>query len=449
MISFTKMLNRRIIMGLLVWGALSIGLAGLSHATTINPMEAVAPNALASPLPAIFGYDEDRTVLANEASVSASPGGSMLSASEASSFLQWEADGSSAIMRAILHMRSCLCSGLRQLVEFSNPISTGSHAPVLPAPAAPAAMFLFMTGLVTVAGVARLQHNGSPLSSCAALRTGSAYGSPPGFLVLLSRDARLIESVTAGLGRYGFDVHCVPTVLDAGDLFLRQVPALVLVDRSLPEWEKLRHTGACRSVPMMTVALTGSDLAEDACVNDLEQGIDSTHFCDEGFRLLAAKVRALLRRSAWMTETHPVVRVGNIELDAAGCEVRVAGQAHHLPPVQFKLLRLLMESPDIVFRRRELIDLIWGQDYVVEEHTLDVHMFWLRRLLGRDPQGRQAIVTVRGVGIKFVINREKPHSTLKGGDSRPVKRVHRATCRVSKRPVKRAVMGAVPVRVAV
>lgn len=431
MIRFTKMLSLRIIAGLLVWGALNIGTAGLSHATMMSSMEAGATNAPAALLPTMFGNGEDRTVLANEVSALASPRWSMPFASGNPAFLQWEVDGSSAIMRAILHMGSCLCSGLRRLVEFSTPVSTGSSAPVMPAPAA---IFLFMTGLVTVAGVARRQYDGPVSSLGSASQAGPARGPAPGYLLFLSHDARLAESLTASLGRYGYLIECVPTARDAGALFARQMPALVLVDRCLSGWQELRQTLPFRTIPMMTVALAGAGLAEDACVSDLEHGMDSTHICEEGSRLLVAKVRALLRRSAWMADVSPaVVRAGQVELDAVSYEVRVAGQAHHLPPVQFKLLRHLMESPDIVFRRQELIDHIWGREYVVEEHTLDVHVFWLRRLLSRDQLGRQAIVTVRGVGIKFVINREEQHSTPKGCGSQPIKRVTRAACRLTAR----------------
>jgi DNA-binding winged helix-turn-helix (wHTH) protein len=155
---------------------------------------------------------------------------------------------------------------------------------------------------------------------------------------------------------------------------------------------------------MMTVVPPGFGWTEDACVDDLEHGIDSTHVCDENSRLLIAKVRALLRRSAWLSKESTVVRAGQVELDVDRCEVRVAGQANHLPPVQFKLLKRLMESPGTVFRRQALLDHIWGEGYAVEAHTLDVHIFWLRRLLERDPARRQTIATIRGVGIKFVID---------------------------------------------
>ena len=93
-----------------------------------------------------------------------------------------------------------------------------------------------------------------------------------------------------------------------------------------------------------------------------------------------------------------------MELDADRCEVRVAGQVHHLPPVQFKLLKRLMESLGRLFRRQELLDHIWGEGYAVEGHTLDVHICWLRRLLAHDQARRQTIATIRGIGIKFVVD---------------------------------------------
>ena len=139
--------------------------------------------------------------------------------------------------------------------------------------------------------------------------------------------------------------------------------------------------------------------------------MDSTHICDENSRLLVAKVRALLRRSTWLAKVPTVVRAGQIELDVDRCEVRVAGQANHLPPVQFKLLKRLMESPGTVFRRQELLDHIWGEGYAVEAHTLDVHIFWLRRLLERDPAHSQTIATVRGVGVKFVVDQASDEAT--------------------------------------
>jgi two-component system, OmpR family, response regulator RegX3 len=206
-------------------------------------------------------------------------------------------------------------------------------------------------------------------------------------------------------------VESVPGTAEAGTMAARQAPALVLVDRRRPDWQVLRQAALFRSVPMMTVVPAGLGWTEDACADDLDLGMDSTHICDDNSRLLVAKVSALLRRSAWLTKESNVVRAGQVELDVDRCEVRIAGQANHLPPVQFKLLKRLMESPGTVFRRQELLDHIWGEGYAVEPHTLDVHIFWLRRLLEHDQARSQTIATVRGVGIKFVVDQVSGESS--------------------------------------
>jgi DNA-binding response OmpR family regulator len=219
----------------------------------------------------------------------------------------------------------------------------------------------------------------------------------------LSDDARFAIELASRCLRYGYVVESVPGIPEATGLAARQAPALVLVDRRQSGWQLLRQASPFQTVPMMTVVPAGLGWTEDSCIDDLECGMDSTHVCEESSRLLVAKVRALLRRSAWLDKPAAVVRAGQIELDVDRHEVRIAGQANHLPPVQFKLLKHLMESPGTVFRRQELLDHIWGEGYAVEAHTLDVHIFWLRRLLERDPARRHTIATVRGVGVKFVV----------------------------------------------
>lgn len=226
----------------------------------------------------------------------------------------------------------------------------------------------------------------------------------PGYLLFISEDIGLAQDLAAHLVRYGYRMESVPSTSEAGTMASRQAPALILVDRRLPGWQVLRQSSLFQTVPMMTILPAGSSLTDEACISDLDSGMDSTHVYEENARLLAAKVRALLRRSAWLRKIPTVIRVGQVELDIDRYEVRVAGKANHLPPVQFKLLKYLMESPGIVFRRQELRDHIWGAGYTVEAHTLDVHIFWLRRLLERDQTRGQTIETIRRVGIKLVVN---------------------------------------------
>lgn len=387
------MLSLRTIAGLLFVAVLTLGVTGLSHAATISLTEADVANAPGALLPAAVDSVGDQSVLLN---------GTPALALSAYSAPQFQTGGLSAITRAILHVSSCVCSGLRQLLAFSSPVSTESAAPVMPAPAAPAAMFLFMTGLVTVVGVARKPAGlGIPLQH-PSIQVETPRVPLPGYLLLASQDALFAQDLASRIVRYSYAVESVPGIVEAASLAAQQLPALVLVDRRQPGWQQLRQDPLFKSVPIMTVGPAGLGLAEDVCAGDLEYGADSTHLCDESPRLLIAKIRALLRRSAWLAKVSTVVRAGQVELDEDRYEVRVAGQANHLPPVQFKLLKCLMESPGTVIRRQELLSRIWGEGYAVEYHTLDVHICGLRRLLQRDPACGQTIETVRSVGFKFV-----------------------------------------------
>jgi DNA-binding response OmpR family regulator len=402
MMGLRNMLSLRIIAGLLFVGALSVGVADLSHAATISFMETDPASASASLLRASAGSAEDQPVLAD---------GALALGSKINSTPQFQTGELNAITRAILHLKYCVCSGLHQLVALSNPVSTESTAPVLPAPAVPGALLLFMTGLVTVVGVARRPHTGLSSSVRSSVQVDAPHIPVPGYLLLVSDDTRFAQDLSSRFIRYGYVLESVSGTAEGASMATRLAPALVLVDRRQSGWQVLRQASPFQTVPMMTVVPAGFGWTEEACIDDLAYGMDSTHVCDESSRLLVAKVRALLRRSAWLANVPAVVRAGQIELDVDRCEVRVAGQANHLPPVQFKLLKRLMESPGTVFRRQELLDHIWGEGYAVEAHTLDVHIFWLRRLLDRDPARRQTIATVRGVGVKLVVDQISEEST--------------------------------------
>jgi len=255
----------------------------------------------------------------------------------------------------------------------------------------------------------------------------------PGYLLLLSEDVRFAQDLATRFVRYGYTMESVPGTAEAGTMAGRQAPALILVDRRLPGWQTLRQSSLFQTVPMMTIVPAGLGLTDETCIDDLDHGMDSTHVYDENARLLVAKVRALLRRSAWLGKVPTVIRAGQVELDVDRCEVRVAGQANHLPPVQFKLLKRLMEFPGAVLRRQELLDHIWGAGYAVEAHTLNVHIFWLRRLLERDQARRHTIATIRGVGVKFMVNQasDKTARTCGAWTSKP-------TIRRSRTPQRRA-----------
>ena len=120
-------------------------------------------------------------------------------------------------------------------------------------------------------------------------------------------------------------------------------------------------------------------------------------------------MRAVLRRRQGAGEIvedgHEVIRLDGIELDTDSHEVRVNEQVVNLPLKEFELLALLMENAGRVLPRSTLIDRVWGSDYVGDTKTLDVHVKRIRSKIEDDPSSPSRIVTIRGLGYKYVASR--------------------------------------------
>lgn len=145
--------------------------------------------------------------------------------------------------------------------------------------------------------------------------------------------------------------------------------------------------------------------AEADMVAGLELGADDYVTKPFSMRELVARVRAQIRRSArsgTLSETNEVLRGGMIELDLDAHEARVDGLAVQLRPKEFDLLESLMRRRNRLATRELLIDEVWGPSYFGDTKTLDVHIKRLRHKLESDPSNPVHIVTVRGLGYKFV-----------------------------------------------
>jgi two-component system response regulator RegX3 len=122
-------------------------------------------------------------------------------------------------------------------------------------------------------------------------------------------------------------------------------------------------------------------------------------------RELVARVRAQIRRTArtgTLSESNEVLRGGTIELDLDAHEARVDGESVQLRPKEFDLLESLMRRRNRLAARDVLIDEVWGPSYFGDTKTLDVHIKRLRQKLESDPSNPEYIVTVRGLGYKFM-----------------------------------------------
>lgn len=121
------------------------------------------------------------------------------------------------------------------------------------------------------------------------------------------------------------------------------------------------------------------------------------------YRELLARVNAVLRRSRGEEQepAEPVLEVGRVRMDVERHEVTVDGEAVAMPPREFELLELFMRNPGRVLARGEIIDRVWGADYVGDTKTLDVHVKRIRAKIEVEPGEPKLLITVRGVGYKL------------------------------------------------
>ncbi len=227
-------------------------------------------------------------------------------------------------------------------------------------------------------------------------------------LLLVEDEESFIDALTIGLNREGFDVDIARDGQEAISLFTKGTYDLVLLDLMLP---KMSGLDVCRTirmssdVPIIIVSAKGEEVD---MVLMLEIGADDYVTKPYRLRELVARIRAVLRRR----ENHEVVdasdellEVGPLRMDVDARRCFVNGEEVKLRKKEFALLRLLLENPGRVLTREVLIDRVWGNDYVGDTKTLDVHIKRLRSLIEDDPKSPEHISTVRGVGYRFEITK--------------------------------------------
>nr|WP_205708749.1 response regulator transcription factor [Kineococcus siccus] len=204
------------------------------------------------------------------------------------------------------------------------------------------------------------------------------------------------------LRREGYDVAVSETGPEALEEFDKSGADLVLLDLMLPG---LPGTEVCRqlrtrsSVPV--IMLTAKDSEIDKVVG-LEIGADDYVTKPYSSRELLARVRAVLRRGAEPEDlVLTTVEAGPVRMDVDRHVVTVHGEGVALPLKEFELLELLLRNAGRVLTRVQLIDRVWGSDYVGDTKTLDVHVKRLRAKIEPDPSNPRYLVTVRGLGYKF------------------------------------------------
>jgi two-component system response regulator RegX3 len=230
----------------------------------------------------------------------------------------------------------------------------------------------------------------------------SATASPK--ILLVEDEDALVESISYNLVREGFAVVAAADGERALERFRAEHPAIVILDLMLP---KLSGLDVCRSIRSESnvpiLILTAKDGEADK-VAGLELGADDYVTKPFSMRELVSRVRAHLRRVG-MAEALPAAERltgGPVELDPESHEVRVRGESMPFPPKEFELLETLLEKKGRLLTRNFLIQSVWGSDYFGDTKTLDVHVKRLRQKIEDDPHHPKHLMTVRGLGYKFV-----------------------------------------------
>ncbi len=226
-------------------------------------------------------------------------------------------------------------------------------------------------------------------------------------ILVVDDEQTLRETLVDALEADGYRVVAAADGREALTRFRAERPDLVLLDLMLPELsgiEVCRIIRAESDVPI--IMLTAKDSEVDKVVG-LELGADDYVTKPFSLRELAARVRALLRRSEQVATAAgeggvpATVDLGSVQVDLAGHRLLRDGQQLPIKPKAFELLAFLLRHPGQVFTRDQLLEQVWGYDYAGETRTVDVHVHWLRSQIEDDP-GRPAYLhTVRGVGYVF------------------------------------------------
>ncbi|MBB5961460.1 two-component system response regulator RegX3 [Planomonospora venezuelensis] len=221
-------------------------------------------------------------------------------------------------------------------------------------------------------------------------------------MLVVEDEESFSDALSYMLRKEGFEVAVATTGPEALEAFDRNGADLVLLDLMLPG---LPGTEVCRSLRQRSnvpvIMLTAKDSEIDKVVG-LELGADDYVTKPFSSRELVARMRAVLRRQGDVEELESaVLAAGPVRMDVDRHIVAVRGDQVQLPLKEFELLEVLLRNAGRVLTRGQLIDRVWGADYVGDTKTLDVHVKRLRAKVEADPSNPRCILTVRGLGYKF------------------------------------------------
>ena len=236
-----------------------------------------------------------------------------------------------------------------------------------------------------------------------AAKSGRSGGGLHPSVLVIEDEETLREALKYNLSNQGYEVSVTPEGNEGLALARELKPDLVILDVMLPGLDGFQICRVLRQESSVPILMLTAKAEEIDRVLGLELGADDYVVKPFSMRELLARVRGMLRRSKRPAEqpTHELISSGDLELDPNSHTVRRAGVPLGLKPREYALLSLMMTNSGKAYTRHEILDRVWGQDYIGDTRTVDVHIRWLREKIEPDPGNPERLITIRGVGYRF------------------------------------------------
>jgi two-component system alkaline phosphatase synthesis response regulator PhoP len=223
-------------------------------------------------------------------------------------------------------------------------------------------------------------------------------------ILLVDDEEDILEFISYNLEREGFKVYSAKNGVEAIKMAEKKKPDLIILDVMMPEMdgivacEEIRKIPSCKDTVIAFLTARGEDYSQIA---GFEAGADDYITKPIRPKVLISRVKALLKRSgvsaAEAAAPEQIITIGNLTIDKERYLLKIDEKEMILPRKEFELLSLLVSKPEKVFTREEIYNAVWGENVIVGDRTIDVHIRKLREKIGNDH-----IKTLKGIGYKFV-----------------------------------------------
>lgn len=223
--------------------------------------------------------------------------------------------------------------------------------------------------------------------------------SEEGKILLVDDEQDILDFLSYNLRKDGYTVFTASDGKKAIESAKKESPDLIILDVMMPGMDGIETCREMREIPQLkntVIAFLTARNEDYSQIAGFDVGADDYITKPIKPRVLSSRIKALLRRSAVVEKTDDVVDLGNIRIDKDKHMVIKDGEEITLPKKEFKLLSLLTTKPGKVFTREFILQQVWGDDVVVGDRTIDVHIRKLREKIGDD-----YIKTIKGIGYKF------------------------------------------------